>query len=326
MYLTWSLSVRCRLRPSPFHLCLFDFQRSSSWIVRSALDWRHWPLKTERILKRLYNVWWEESDFKARLHFVLPFHWNLTWSWKMAVLRDQETRRSSEGTSLVLKSDWWEWQKKRSGLSKHLDLLYSQIPHPETSLPAKFVVLCGPHLGMLGSSRKVRGGINPAERGAPLGGPGSWWYLNQSWYAIRPNRATSISGALKRSRQHRAAGTELHCRHHAQFIFYSLLLPLWLKSTPPLRYAICHWHVFQMCFSLARRVEITGGQGKQTVVLLYRLHRGFVESEWTQAKVSQSTDTYLNMCLHKKTTIPREKQRVLQSLDSSQPVLEMPSN
>lgn len=108
MYLTWSPSVQCRLHPSPFHLSLFDFQRSRSWIVRSSLDWRPRPLKIERILKRLYYFWWEESDFKACLHFVLPFHWNLTWSWKMAVLRDQETRRSSEGTSLVLKSDWCE--------------------------------------------------------------------------------------------------------------------------------------------------------------------------------------------------------------------------
>lgn len=82
MYLTWSPSVQCQLRPSPFHLSLFDFQRSSSWIVRSALDWRPWPLKIERILKRLYNFWWEERDFKGRLHFVLPIHWNLTWSWK----------------------------------------------------------------------------------------------------------------------------------------------------------------------------------------------------------------------------------------------------
>lgn len=135
-----------------------------------------------------------------------------------------------------------------------------------------------------GVKRKVRGGINPAERGAPLRGPGSWCYLNQSWYAGLPNRVASINGALKRSRQHRAAGTELHCRYYAQFIFYSLLLPLWEKSTPPLRYALCHWHVFQMCFSLARRGWITGGQGKQTVVLLYRLHKRFVECEWTQAK------------------------------------------
>lgn len=112
--------------------------------------------------------------------------------------------------------------------------------------------------------------------------------------------------------------------HNLSFIPYFFLYG-WSRR-PPLRYAICHWHVFQMCFSLARRVEITGGQGKQTVVLLYRLHRGFVESEWTQAKVSQSTDTYLNMWLHKKTAIPREKQRVLQSLDSSQPVLEMLSH
>lgn len=92
----------------------------------------------------------------------------------------------------------------------------------------------------VGVKWKVPGGINPVERGTPLGGPGSWCYLNQSRYAGRPNRATSISGALKRSRQHWAAGPELHCRHHAQFIFYSLLLPLWDKSTPPwdMQYAI----------------------------------------------------------------------------------------
>ncbi|KAI2659737.1 hypothetical protein H4Q32_022255 [Labeo rohita] len=65
--------------------------------------------------------------------------------------------------------------------------------------------------------------------------PGLLMFMTDpSRYAGRPNRATSISGALKRSRQHKAAGMELHCRHYAQFIFYSLLFPLWEKSTPPL--------------------------------------------------------------------------------------------
>lgn len=68
--------------------------------------------------------------------------------------------------------------------------------------------------------------------------------------------------------------------HNLSFIPYFFLYGR--SRRPPLRYAICHWHVFQMCFSLARRVWITGGQGKQTVVLLYRLRRGFAESEWTR--------------------------------------------
>jgi len=40
----------------------------------------------------------------------------------------------------------------------------------------------------------------------------------------------------------------------------------------------------------------------------------------------ENTDTYPSMRLDKETVIPREKQRLLQSLDTSQPVLEMPSH
>ncbi len=85
---------------------------------------------------------------------------------------------------------------KRSGLAKLLDLLYSQIPQPGTSLPAKFVIQCGPHLAMLGSSGKCLVGL--IQRNV----------VHQEADAILTSRGMLVAptGELKRSRQHWAAG------------------------------------------------------------------------------------------------------------------------
>ncbi len=86
--------------------------------------------------------------------------------------------------------------EKRSGLAKLLDLLYSQIPQPGTSLPVKFVIQCGPHLAMLGSSGKCLVGL--IQRNV----------VHQEADAILTSRGMLVAptGALKRSRQHWAAG------------------------------------------------------------------------------------------------------------------------
>ncbi len=86
--------------------------------------------------------------------------------------------------------------EKRSGLAKLLDLLYSQIPQPGTSLPAKFVIQCGPHLAMLGSSGKCLVGLIRRN------------VVHQEADAILTSRGMLVAptGELKRSRQHWAAG------------------------------------------------------------------------------------------------------------------------
>lgn len=66
-------------------------------------------------------------------------------------------------------------------------------------------------------------------------------------------------------------GSAVATTHNLSFIPHFFLRR---RRWRPLEICDMHWHVFQMCFSLGLRVWITGGQEKQTVVLLFCLHGG----------------------------------------------------